>query len=78
MTIKGEIRDVQATLIDNAEIIAKSTGEILGYSDTKGLYTVKAGNREILLFRKIGYQQQEIPITHWDVINVRLNYESDH
>ena len=74
MTIKGEIRDVQATLIADAEIIAKSSGEILGYSDAKGLYTVSAGNRDVLIFRKKGYQLQEVPIKHWDVINVRLNY----
>ncbi|MCP9612778.1 glycoside hydrolase family 3 C-terminal domain-containing protein [Coprobacter tertius] len=72
--IRGEIRDVQATLIDNVRIYANSSGKLLGKSDEKGRYKVEAGNHEILTFKKKGYQNIEVPVDNLEVINVRVNY----
>ncbi|MEG1686103.1 MAG: glycoside hydrolase family 3 C-terminal domain-containing protein, partial [Bacteroides sp.] len=72
--VKGEVRDVQATLVDNVEIIAKSSGETLGKSDDKGKYQLTSGNHEVLMFKKKGYQTLEVTVDNLEVINVRINY----
>lgn len=74
MDVSGEVRDVQATLIDNVEIYAKSTGAYLGATDAQGRFKLNAGNHEVLVFRKNGYQTLEIEVNNQAVINVRVNY----
>lgn len=73
-SVHGEVRDVQATLIDGVDIYAKSSGQLLGKSIGGGYYRVNAGNHEILVFRKKGYQDTEVPVDNLEVINVRINY----
>lgn len=72
--VHGEIRDVQATLIGKVNIHAKSTGKLLGKSDEKGRYKINAGNQEVLVFSKKGYQKLEVPVDNQEAINIRMNY----
>ena len=72
--VHGEIRDVQATLIEKVNIHAKSTGKLLGKSDEKGCYKINAGNQEVLVFSKKGYQKLEVPVDNQEAINIRMNY----
>ena len=72
--ISGEIRDVQATLIQNIQIVEKSSGKVLSVTDENGRFHVKTGNHEILIFTKEGYQPVEIPVNNQNIINVRVNY----
>ena len=72
--VHGEIRDVQATLIGKVNIHAKSTGKLLGKSDEKGCYKINAGNQEVLVFSKKGYQKLEVPVDNQEAINIRMNY----
>ena len=72
--ISGEIRDIQATLIQNVQIVEKSSGKVLSFTDENGHFRIKTGNHEILIFRKKGYQSVEIPVDNQSVINVRINY----
>ena len=74
ISIHGEVRDVQATLIAGVNIYAGSSGKLLGQSDDKGQYRIDAGNHEILVFRKKGYQSLEVPVDNLGIINVRINY----
>lgn len=74
ISIHGEVRDVQATLIGGVNIYAGSSGKLLGQSDDKGQYRIDAGNHEILFFRKKGYQSLEVPVDNLGIINVRINY----
>lgn len=74
ISIHGEVRDVQATLIGGVNIYAGSSGKLLGQSDDKGQYRIDAGNHEILVFRKKGYQSLEVPVDNLGIINVRINY----
>lgn len=74
ISIHGEVRDVQATLITGVNIYAGSSGKLLGQSDDKGQYRIDAGNHEILVFRKKGYQSLEVPVDNLGIINVRINY----
>lgn len=73
MNVAGEVRDVQATLVDNVEIYAKSSGECLGKTDSRGRFSIRTGNLEILAFKKPGYQTLEIEVHNQEIINVRLN-----
>lgn len=74
ISVHGEVRDVQATLIDGVSIYAKSSGKLLGQSGDKGQYRIDTGNHEILVFKKKGYQSLEIPVDNLGIINVRINY----
>ena len=74
ISVHGEVRDVQATLIGKVNIYAKSTGELLGKSDDKGCYRMDVGNKEVLIFSKKGYQNLEVPVDNQEVVNVRMNY----
>ena len=77
MKVQGVIRDVQATLIPEVRIYEKKTGKLLGKSDSKGNFTIKTGNREILCFKKKGYQSLEKPIDNQENINLRMDYGTD-
>ena len=74
ISVHGEVRDVQATLIGKVNIYAKSTGELLGKSDDRGCYRMDVGNKEVLIFSKKGYQNLEVPVDNQEVVNVRMNY----
>lgn len=77
MQVKGVIRDVQATLIPEVRIYEKTTGKLLGKSDSKGSFAVKTGNREILRFQKKGYQSLERFVDNQENMNLRMDYGAD-
>ena len=60
MEVKGEVRDVQATLVPDMQIIEKSTGKTIAVTDAKGQFKFTTGNHEYLIFKKSGYQTVEI------------------
>lgn len=75
--IEGIIRDVQATLIPEVLIYEKSTGRLLGASDSKGAFTIKCGNREVLVFKKKGLQSTEKNADNQKHLNIRMDYGTD-
>ena len=48
MEVKGEVRDVQATLVPDMQIIEKSTGKTIAVTDAKGQFKFTTGNHEYL------------------------------
>ena len=61
-------------MIQNIQIVEKSSGKVLSVTDENGRFHVKTGNHEILIFTKEGYQPVEIPVNNQNIINVRVNY----
>ena len=74
MEVKGEVRDVQATLVPDMQIIEKSTGKTIAVTDAKGQFKFTTGNHEYLIFKKSGYQTVEIEVKNMNVINITVNY----
>ena len=74
MEVKGEVRDVQATLVPDMQIIEKSTGKTIAVTDAKGQFKFTTGNHEYLIFKKSGYQTVEIEVNNMNVINITVNY----
>ena len=74
MEVKGEVRDVQATLVPDMQIIEKSTGKTIAVTDAKGQFKFTTGNHEYLIFKKSGYQTVEIEVNNMNVINITENY----
>ncbi|MBO5193461.1 MAG: fibronectin type III-like domain-contianing protein, partial [Bacteroidales bacterium] len=72
--VQGVVRDVQATLIPDVLIYEKTTGRLVGKSDSRGHFTIRTGNREVLCFRKKGYEPMEKPVDNQENINLRMNY----
>ena len=68
------LRDVQATLVPDMQIIEKSTGETIAVTDAKGQFKFTTGNHEYLIFKKSGYQTVEIEVNNMNVINITVNY----
>lgn len=75
--VQGVIRDVQATLIPGVLIYEKTTGKLVGKSDSKGNFTIKTGNREILCFKKRGYESLEKFVDNQENINLRMDYGTE-
>lgn len=75
--VQGVIRDVQATLIPEVLIYEKTTGKLVGKSDSKGNFTIKTGNREILCFKKKGYESLEKFVDNQENINLRMDYGTE-
>ena len=75
--VQGVIRDMQATLIPEVLIYEKTTGKLVGKSDSKGNFTIKTGNREILCFKKKGYESLEKFVDNQENINLRMDYGTE-
>lgn len=74
MQVRGEVRDIQATLVPGMQIIEKSTGKTIAVTDTQGRYNVTTGNHEYLIFKKSGYRAVEVEVNNMDIINITVNY----
>lgn len=74
LQVKGVVRDVQASIIPTVEIYAQLSGKLLGVTDDKGQFTVKAGNQEVLLFKRKGYQALYKSVDNQDAISVKMDY----
>lgn len=74
MQVRGEVRDIQATLVPDMQIIEKSTGKTIAVTDARGRYQVTTGNHEYLIFKKPGYRTVEVEVNNMDVINMTVNY----
>ncbi len=72
--VRGEVRDIQATLVPGMQVIERSTGKTIAVTDDRGQYHVTTGNHEYLIFKKPGYRTTEIEINNRDVINMTVNY----
>ena len=75
--IKGEVRDIQATLVPGMLVIEKSTGKTLAKTDDRGRFQVTTGNHEFLVFKKQGYRTAETEVNNRSVINMTVNYGED-
>ncbi len=72
--VRGEVRDIQATLVPGMQVIERSTGKTIAVTDDHGQYHVTTGNHEYLIFKKPGYRTTEIEVNNRDVINMTVNY----
>ena len=72
--VEGVVRDVQATLMPDVLIYEKSSGKTVGRTNANGKYSVKTGNREVLCFKKKGYQTLEKFVDNQENMNIRMDY----
>lgn len=77
MTVKGTVRDVQATPVAGAEILSGLTGKKVGITDNKGAYSVVVGENEVLTFRKKGYATTRITMNGNAQIQVQMKYSAE-
>ena len=71
VTVKGTVRDVQATMIKDVTVAVKGSENFVT-SDAKGEYKIKARVGDILIFSKKGYTTQKVQIGEQETINLTL------
>lgn len=71
ITVKGTVRDVQATMIKDVTVAVKGSENFVT-SDAKGEYKIKARVGDILIFSKKGYTTQKVQIGEQETINLTL------
>lgn len=76
ITVKGEIRDVQATPVVGATV------RILGANisvktDKLGAYSIKCTSNDILIITAPGYKELRVPVNGEKSLNLRLQYQSE-
>ncbi len=74
IVITGEIRDVQATPVTNANIQAVRMGKRVKV-DKNGEYAIKAFTDDTLIFSAPGYEEKIVEVNEQININIRLNYK---
>lgn len=75
MTVKGTVRDIQATLIYDVEVHSTLLNKQVGKSDNKGNYTIQVPDNDILVFKKKGYIASEVEVNKQKDLSVSLSYE---
>lgn len=69
LTIKGKITEEDGGALPGATIMVKGTKNGTA-SDGNGNYSLKAGADDVLVFKLVGYQEQEIAVKGQTTINV--------
>ncbi|WP_270087596.1 TonB-dependent receptor [Sphingobacterium sp. SYP-B4668] len=76
--------EITGVVRDSSGVMPGVTVSVLGVSglstktDANGRYAIRAPEKSILLFRFIGYKDQEIVVGTQTVINVRMDVEESH
>lgn len=73
MEVKGEVRDVQATLVPDMQIIEKAPENHCCYRRKRSVQIHYRQSR-ISHLQKSGYQTVEIEVNNMNVINITVNY----
>lgn len=76
-TVRGIVRDIQATLVANVSIWSVGQKKEIGKTNKKGEYEIQAASDDILIFSGKGYLKQTVPVNHHTDINVKLAYGED-
>lgn len=75
MTVKGTVRDIQATLIYDVEVHSTLFNKQVGKSDNKGNYTIQVPENDVLVFKKESYISTEIEVNKHKSVSVSMDYE---
>ena len=73
ITVRGVVRDVQATPVEGVRIYSMGNKKELAVTNKKGEYLLKqVASDDILIFSKEGYVSKEMSVEGRSVLNVRL------
>ena len=73
ITMRGVVRDVQATPVEGVHIYSMGNKTELAVTNKKGEYLLKqVASDDILIFSKEGYVSKEMSVEGRSVLNVRL------
>lgn len=75
--VRGTVRDVQATLIDDVSIWSVGQQKEVGRTNKKGVYEIRVASDDILVFYRKGYLKQSLPVDGQSDVNVKLTYGED-
>ena len=77
ISIKGMVRDVQATPADRVEIYSTAQQRVVGVTDKSGRYTIEVPEDDILVFRKSGYLNEEVNVAGKSSILITIRNGTD-
>lgn len=77
VNVKGVIRDIQATLVKDAEIFSSKKNKVVGHTDNKGEYKVCVQDDDVLTFGKKGYRSRTVAVNGQDHLNISMEYQND-
>lgn len=77
ISIKGMVRDVQATPADRVEIYSTAQQRVVGVTDKSGRYTIEIPEDDILVFRKSGYLNEEVNVAGKSSILITIRNGTD-
>ena len=73
ITVRGVVRDVQATPIEGVRIYSVGNEKELAVTNKKGEYVLKqVAADDVLIFSKAGHVSRRMPMDGHPVLNVRL------
>ena len=73
ITVRGVVRDVQATPVEGVRIYSMGNKKELAVTNKKGEYLLKqVASDDVLSFSKEGYAAKEMSVEGCSVLNVRL------
>jgi TonB-linked SusC/RagA family outer membrane protein len=75
-TVKGMVSDSNGEPLVGASVMVKNTN-VGTVTDVEGKYAIKASGRDVLVFRYLGFMQQEIRTAGKTLIDVRLSSDED-
>ena len=75
ITIKGWVRDVQATPVKGVKI-TDGTGKYSCQTDATGAYTIKAHSQGTITFTRKGYKTTTLPVNNQKEISLQLKKQS--
>lgn len=74
MTVRGTVRDVQATLVDQVSVWSVAQNKEVGRTNKKGEYEVRVASDDVLIFHRKGYLRQRVAVDNHSDMNVKLTY----
>ena len=74
--VQGTVRDMQATLMPEVEIYSTSLNKIVGKTNIHGEYLIKVPSNDVLLFRKKGYEEENVEVNGVPQIQIKMRYGS--
>jgi len=71
VTVTGEVRDVQASILAGIKVSVKNTNNTV-FTNSQGIYTIKAKIGDVLVFSAKGFETKEIVVGSDLSINIKL------
>lgn len=72
LEVRGTVTDTKGNKIQGVSVRVKNRSSIGTVTDTNGKYILDIPNNAVLLFRYVGYLEQEVPVYERNVIDVIL------